>query len=223
DDLPWRRELVEQALAPDLTYERGGAVLRAAYDPPFFATYFRGLEVVGHSFMRFARPESFGDVRPDERRRYWHVLDAYLAYLGRGIGELAQGLRPGEVLLVVSAYGMEPVPQWRRAWESLTGESWVSGTHADAPDGVLLAMGDGIRSGVTLGSASVLDLAPTILYLMGLPVARDMDGRILTEMLQDEFMRAHPATFIPSYETPAGAPVTAEVPPGLPPLPDERP
>ena len=42
---------------------------------------------------------------------------------------------------------------------------------------------------------------PTILYLMGLPVARDMEGRILTEILQDDFMRAHPVTFIPSYES----------------------
>jgi hypothetical protein len=50
-----------------------------------------------------------------------------------------------------------------------------------------------------------------------------MDGRILTEMLQDDFMRAHPVAFIPSYESLAVAPVTAEVPPGLPPLPDERP
>src|SRR5205807_3972520 len=182
DDLPWRRELVERALAPDLTYERGGAVLRAAYDPPFFATYFRGLDVVGHTFMRFARPESFGDVRAEERRRYGHVMDAYAAYLARVAGDLAQALRPGEVLLVVSAYGMEPVPPWRRVWESVMGDRWMSGTHSDAPDGVLLAVGDGIRPGATLRSASVLDLAPTILYLMRLPVARDMERRILVEL-----------------------------------------
>src|SRR5262249_36938239 len=106
---------------------------------------------------------------------------------------------------------------------ALTGDAWITGTHADAPDGVMLAMGDGIRGGATLRSASVLDLAPTILYLMGLPIARDMEGRILTEMLQDDFMRAHPAAYIPSYESLAVAPPTAEVPPGLPPLPDERP
>ena len=223
DDLPWRRDLVERALAPDLTYERGGAVLRAAYDPPFYATYFRGLDVVGHTFMRFARPESFGDVRAEERRRYGHVMDAYAAYLARVAGDLAQALRPGEVLLVVSAYGMEPVPPWRRVWESVMGDRWMSGTHSDAPDGVLLAVGDGIRPGATLRSASVLDLAPTILYLMGLPVARDMEGRILVEMLQDDFTRAHPVTFIPSYESLAVTPVTARVPPELPPLPEERP
>ncbi|HUG53705.1 MAG TPA: alkaline phosphatase family protein [Vicinamibacteria bacterium] len=223
DDVPWRRELVERALAPDLTYERGGAVLRGVYDPPFFTTYFRGLDVVGHTFMRYARPEAFGNVRSEERRRYGSVVDAYATFLDRAVGELARSQRPGELLLVVSAYGMEPLPHWRRAWEALTGDRWLSGTHADAQDGVLLAMGDGIRPGATMRSASVLDLAPTILYLMGLPVARDMEGRILTEMLQDELMRTHPVSFIPSYESLAVTPTTGEAPPGLPPLPDERP
>jgi predicted AlkP superfamily phosphohydrolase/phosphomutase len=162
-------------------------------------------------------------VTPQERRRYGNVVDAYTAFVAGAVGEIAQGLRPGEVLLVVSAYGMEPLPPWRRAWESVLGDRWLSGTHADAPDGVVLAMGDGIRPGVALRAASVLDLAPTILYLMGLPVARDMEGRILTEMLQDELMRAHAVSFIPSYESLAVRPTTAEVPPGLPPLPDERP
>jgi len=37
DRIPWRRDLVERALAPDLTYQRAGSVLRAAYDPAFFA------------------------------------------------------------------------------------------------------------------------------------------------------------------------------------------
>jgi len=223
DDLPWRTELLDRALAPDLTYQRGGAVLRAAFDPPFFATYYRGLDVVGHTFLRFARPDAFGDVRPEERRRYGNVVDAYAELLGQAVGDLAQSVRPGEVLIVVSAYGMEPLPPWRRAWESLLGDRWASGTHGDAPDGVVLAVGDGIRPGAMLRNASVLDLAPTVLYLMGLPVARDMEGRILTEMLQDDFMRAHPVTFIPSYESLAVTPTTSQVPPGLPPLPDESP
>jgi len=223
DDVPWKRELIDRALAPDLTYQRGGAVLRAAYDPPLFTTYYRGLDVVGHTFLRFARPDAFGDVKPEERRRYGNVMDAYVAFLARAVGETAQSLRPGEILIVVSAYGMEPLPQWRRALESLIGDRWASGTHADAPDGVILAMGDGIRPAAVLGSASVLDLAPTILYLMGLPVARDMEGRILTEMMQDDFLRAHPVTYIPSYESLAITPTTGAVPPDLPPLPDERP
>ncbi len=223
DEVPWRRELLERALAPDLTYQRAGAVLRAAYDPPLFVTYFYGMDVVGHTFTRFDQPDAFGDVRPEERRRYGRVVQAYAAYLSRAVGDLAEGLRPGEILLVISGYGMEPVPHWRRLWQALTGDRWTSGTHAAAPDGLLLAVGDGIRPGATLQPASVLDLAPTMLYLMGLPVARDMEGRILTEILEDDFTRGHPVTFIPSYESLAVTPTTGPVPPGLPPLPDETP
>ncbi len=33
--------------------------------------------------------------------------------------------------------------------------------------------------------AQLIDLAPTILHLLGLPVPTDMDGRVLTEALAD--------------------------------------
>jgi predicted AlkP superfamily phosphohydrolase/phosphomutase len=222
-EVPWRRELVDGALAPDLTYQRAGEVLRAAYDPPFFATYFYGLDRVGHTFTRFADPERFGDVRPEERRRYGAVVDRYTAHVARAVGEMVAGLREGEVLFVVSGYGMRPVAQWRRAWEAIAGDPWMSGTHAGAPDGLLLAVGDGIRGGAVVERGSVLDVTPTILYLMGLPVARDMEGRVLTEIVDERFARAHPVTFIPSYESLAVTPAGDEFLPGLPSMPEEVP
>jgi predicted AlkP superfamily phosphohydrolase/phosphomutase len=207
-----RTDLLERALAPDLTYRRVGELLRSKYDPPFFATYIYGLDVVGHSYLRFAHPDRFGDVSPVDVRRYGRVLDRYTALVGQWIGEAMQGLRPGEILIVVSAYGMEPVPLWRRLLASLLGDRHTSGTHAAAPAGFIMAVGDGIRPGVVVEGASVLDVAPTILYLSGLPVARDMEGRVLTEMLDDDFALAHPVTFIPSYESLAVAPAKTAAP-----------
>lgn len=222
DRVPWRQELLERALAPDLTYERAGAMLRAAYDPPFFATYFHGLDVAGHSFLRFAYPDRFGDVSPVEVRRYGKVVQGYAAYLSTLADAEAERLRPGEVLIVVSSYGMEPVPLWRRLLAAATGGSQRSGTHASAPDGFLLAVGDGIRPGARVAGASVLDIAPTLLYLMGLPVARDMEGRVMTEILEEEFARSHPVSVIPSYEGLAVTPPPADDPGAeLPPLLDE--
>jgi hypothetical protein len=57
---------------------------------------------------------------------------------------------------------------------------------------------------------------------MGLPVGRDMEGRVLTEILEPDFASEHPVTFIPSYEslavTPAAPGASVEE---LPPLPEE--
>ena len=222
DAVPWQRDLVERALVPDMTYERAGTVLRKAYDPPFFATYFYGLDVVGHTFMRFGRPDRFGDVTSQQARRYGRVLDRYTAHLSGKVGELLEGLRQDEILLVVSTYGMEPVPLWRRLLRGFVGGSTMTGTHARAPDGVVLAFGSGIRAGSTLRDASILDLAPTVLYLMGLPVAREMEGRVLTEMLEEDFARAHPVTFIPSYESLAVSPMADPLSLDLPPAPRRR-
>lgn len=46
--------------------------------------------------------------------------------------------------------------------------------------GILIAWGDGILSGENLRGARIMDLAPTILHLMRLPVPDDMDGKVLT-------------------------------------------
>src|SRR5439155_8435872 len=103
------------------------------------------------------------------------------------------------IVILVSGFGMEPATPLDRLVAIATGRGSVGGVHDRGPDGYFIAVGDGIRPGAMLGPASVVDVAPTILYLMGLPVARDLDGRVLTEILDEDFARSHPLTFIPSY------------------------
>lgn len=204
-DRALRSELVEDALAPDLSYRRAGAVLRAAYDPPFFATYYYGLDVVGHTFFPFAHPGFFGNVDADAARRYGRVIDRYVTLMGEWLVELVEHRRPNEIIIFVSGFGIEPATPFDRLVGLATGRGSVGGVHDRAPDGYFIAVGDGIRPGATLGTASVVDIAPTILYLMGLPVARDLDGRVLTEILDEDFARSHPLTLIPSYGRVAAA------------------
>ncbi|MBX7223009.1 MAG: alkaline phosphatase family protein [Blastocatellia bacterium] len=67
-----------------------------------------------------------------------------------------------------------------------------SGTHR--MNGILLVHGPHVRRGARLEKAKILDCAPTILHLLGQPVPEDMDGRVLTEILSDDFMRSHPVS-----------------------------
>ncbi len=56
-----------------------------------------------------------------------------------------------------------------------------SGCHRS--HGIFVAWGPEVRAGETVENAHIVDLAPTILHLMNLPVPDDMDGRVLTEAL----------------------------------------
>ncbi len=215
------RQLAEDALAPDLTYARAAEVLRQAYDPSLLVVSFHGYDSAGHVFYRYAHPEAFGNVDPEEARRYGGVLGGYATLLTRWAGATE---KPGDLLVLVSGYGLAPTPLWRRLLGVLTGTETPTAGHGGAPPGVLLLVGEGVRAGAQAGGASLLDVAPTLLYLMGLPVARDMEGRVLTELIDPGYAREHPVTFIPSYESLAVAPPAASgAVLDLPPLPDERP
>jgi hypothetical protein len=223
-DDPLMRALAEGSVAPDLTYARAAQVLWHAYAPSLLVVSFHGYDTAGHLFYRYAHPEAFGNVGADEARRYGRVLGRYAALVERWVGEIEQDLGPGDVLVVLSGYGLAPTPLWRRLVGVLTGTAVSAASHGEAPDGVLLMAGEGIRPGATPAGASVLDVTPTLLYLMGLPVARDMEGRVLTEILEPAFARQNPVTFIPSYESLAVASAAPGAPlDELPPLPEERP
>ena len=56
-------------------------------------------------------------------------------------------------------------------------------------DGILFLSGPGIQAGCQISGASIMDVAPTALALLGLPVPRYMDGRVL-ENVMDPKLRA---------------------------------
>ena len=47
--------------------------------------------------------------------------------------------------------------------------------------------------------AGVLDVAPTLLYIMGLPVGEDFDGKVLLDALDPAYVQDHPVRKIRSY------------------------
>lgn len=59
-------------------------------------------------------------------------------------------------------------------------------------DGMIVLAGQPIRAGVRLSPHDIVDLAPTILYLLGYPVPADMDGRVMVEALPTDFLEKHP-------------------------------
>lgn len=123
----------------------------------------------------------------------YRELDDFLAALWA-----RQEERGPRVLVVVSPAGVE-----RRGgpWSWLRGGTpELGGSLVEASDGVLALYGEGIRPGALLTGARLVDLAPTLLYALGVPVARDLDGQVLTAAFDRRFLASHPLTFFASYE-----------------------
>ncbi len=66
----------------------------------------------------------------------------------------------------------------------------LSGSHTW--DGILVAAGGPFRRGVEVDTASLADVLPTALHLLGAPLPEDLDGRVLVEALDPTFVASHP-------------------------------
>ena len=73
--------------------------------------------------------------------------------------------------------------------ESMKEPEW-SGTHR--LHGILIARGPAILAGAKTQGARLVDLMPTVLYLMDMQIPGGLDGRVLTEMVKPDYLREHP-------------------------------
>jgi predicted AlkP superfamily phosphohydrolase/phosphomutase len=184
---------------PDPLYSRAAWEARRLTGAQVFAIRYQGLDAVGHRYLRYAVPRSFGDVSDEERRTYGQVLERYYAYIDGEVGRAIDALEPGDLLLVVSGFGMQPVHPVKHLLRRVIGDPDFSGTHEGAPDGFLLAYGDSVAHG-RLPRGAIVDVTPTVLYFLGLPVGRDMDGYARADIFTPAFTAERPMTFIPSYD-----------------------
>jgi predicted AlkP superfamily phosphohydrolase/phosphomutase len=65
-----------------------------------------------------------------------------------------------------------------------------SGTHRR--EGILIAYGKGIKSNFNVEGATLVDVAPTALHLLNLPIPTDMDGNVLEALFREDWMKSHP-------------------------------
>ncbi len=74
----------------------------------------------------------------------------------------------------------------------------ISGTHK--MNGIFVMNGKGVKKGDELQNLQITDVAPTMLYLLKVPIPGDMDGKVITEAFTPEYLRENQIRFtdIPS-------------------------
>jgi len=72
-------------------------------------------------------------------------------------------------------------------------------------EGILLLAGPNIAHGQAMHEAHILDLYPTILSLLDVPLPPDLDGRVLAEALDPDYLQTHPLRWEEQGPTPPSA------------------
>jgi len=180
------------------------------------AVYFRGSDMTSHFFWRFMEPESWKkELSAEAVETFSPVVERYYAFADSLLGEMLELVDDDTVVVLLSDHGFAG----HRGYRGFEGDVAV-GIEMHREDGIIFVSGPGINRGGSIAGASVLDVTPTVLALAGLPVARDMDGRPLTEIMSSTFLERYPVVYIDSYEvgdapdgdlTPIESPVDDEI------------
>ncbi len=164
--------------------------------PGFRTVYYEGPDTASHLFMGF-RPPALEGFDPTDAAIFGEVVDRFYELQDRYIGEIVAAAGEDAVIVLVSDHGFKSGSDRPPRSDPRIGGPAAADWHT--PVGVLVLAGPGIRAGFDLGAASVLDVAPTLIALYGLPVPRDMDGQPLVAAFEEKLLERRPLAWIDSY------------------------
>ncbi|MBD3367359.1 MAG: hypothetical protein GF405_04160 [Candidatus Eisenbacteria bacterium] len=196
-------QILRRALSGDETAV--GVTLELLQDdslPDLMCVYLRGVDEVCHGFWIYMDPGTRPERDPEDDRSLWldrqaealsGLIAEYYRYADEQVGRILSRFPDDTTVVVCSDHG------FRGPGDFGEHRPWM-GEDQHALDGVVILNGPGIEPGTRISNATVYDIAPTVLALGGLPVARDMQGRVLTEAFAASFVESNPVAYVESYE-----------------------
>jgi predicted AlkP superfamily phosphohydrolase/phosphomutase/Flp pilus assembly protein TadD len=171
---------LSRILAATRVYQR---VARDLYDrdhPDLMALYLEGTDEVGHVFGTLVPPR-LACVSDEDFHRYSRAVDVYYAAIDRILGQwMRRASEDGATLVVHSDHGFKWGAERPCERSSL---NWSTAAYWHRLDGVYAFWGKGVRPSPERGKASIFDVAPTILGLLGLPADTRMGGHALGRVI----------------------------------------
>ena len=163
--------------------------------PELLCLYYEGTDATMHLFGDFMEPRQPW-VSMEDYAAYRDVVNNYWIWQDELLGELLELRGPRTTIVVVSDHGFRTGDERRK-------EDRFNIETADADhmiDGVIVVNGPGTPAGVKIHGAEIYDVAPTVLYSLGLPVARNMAGKVLADAFHPEEMAERPIAWVESFE-----------------------
>lgn len=164
-------------LAENISTHTSATWLMENQDWDFLAVYYDTIDHAGHLFMPYYPPRLDGTNEVDFEL-YRDVIDGIYCFHDMMLGRLMELAGDDTVFLVVSDHGFQSGAMRPAGGLEMDVESAMEWHR---PYGIMVLAGPGIRHDEFLFGAGLLDIAPTVLTILGLPVGADMQGRVLAE------------------------------------------
>jgi len=156
------------------------------------AVYYECIDQVGHAFMPF-HPPRLPEVAEPDFEFFKDVMRGVYRFHDLMLERLIQLAGPDAHVMIVSDHGFQS--------GELRPRKQVEPALWHRPQGIFVLHGPGIRADEMIEGASLLDIAPTALALLGLPIGEDMEGKVLA----NAFVEPPQVERIPSWEAVEGA------------------
>jgi predicted AlkP superfamily phosphohydrolase/phosphomutase/predicted TPR repeat methyltransferase len=181
------------ALATAKSYSKIGLRQWEQDRPDLMMVYIEGTDSTSHLFGHLFRAEGLAGELAEQQRRYGNAVERMYIEADRIVGDFMERMDDETTLMIVSDHGfrlgqLQDDPSRTRDMRRVS-EKYHT------PQGVIYMYGNRVRTYTRLEDATILDVAPSVLALLGLPPASDMPGRVLTGALDVEF-----PTRIPTYQ-----------------------
>jgi predicted AlkP superfamily phosphohydrolase/phosphomutase/predicted Zn-dependent protease len=155
----------------------------------FAAVYYDAIDHFSHGYMRYRAPQQ-SHISDEDFRIYRDVVDMGYIFHDMMLRQLLSYADDQTHVLIVSDHGFHSDHLRPRSVPMEMAGPAVE--HRD--QGIIVAAGPRIKSDHIVYGANLLDITPTILQLADLPVGRDMDGKVLsdmfTESLETEYLES---------------------------------
>jgi len=156
-------------------------ILENEKDWDLTCVYYDNLDHYSHGFMKYHPPR-----RPHiPEKIYKHFKDVVVSgyvFHDMMLGRLMDLVDDDTTVLLVSDHGFHP--DHLRPKQLPLREEPAAPALEHSPYGIIVAAGPGIKKDERIYGASLIDMCPTILSMLGLPVAKDFDGKVLMNMFE---------------------------------------
>ncbi len=178
------------------TYQTIATHLLEKDRPDVLAVYFEWVDAVSHLFMLHTPPR-LPDVPQTEFDRYQDAVEEAYVFQDEVLGQIMQRMDERTVLMVISDHGFKS----GAARLKNRPEIWAGNAALwHRPEGIVAFYGAGVKKGAAIEGASIRDVAPTVLALMGLPRADDMAGLAITSAFAEEVTKSFSTEHVPTLD-----------------------